>query len=56
MNNEKMKAYNDAKEELDGVVHFIETIIAGSLDGEDPESITEHTGCSGSCATCGGCH
>ncbi|MBQ6568960.1 MAG: YlbF family regulator [Clostridia bacterium] len=57
MDNENMKAYDAAKEEFDSVIHFVETIISGSLEGEDPDEITEHSGgCSGSCSTCGGCH
>lgn len=57
METEAMKEYNLAKTDFDSMMNFVETIIAGSVNGEDPEEITEHTGgCSGSCSTCGGCH
>ena len=47
--------YNTAKAELDSLVNEINTVISKTLDGEDPE-ICDTTACTGSCATCGGCH
>ena len=50
-----MVEYNTAKAEVDTMVGEINTIISKCLDGEDPETC-EATACTGSCATCGGCH
>ena len=51
-----MVEYNTAKVEVDAMVGEINTIISKCLDGEDPETCDTSAGCSGSCATCGGCH
>ncbi len=50
-----MVEYNTAKAELDALVNEINTVISKTLDGEDPETC-DTTACTGSCATCGGCH
>ena len=50
-----MVEYNTAKAALDSLVNEINTVISKTLDGEDPETC-ETTACTGSCATCGGCH
>ena len=56
MGNENMAAYNIAKREMDGVLSFIQEIIAAAANGDDPDAVEESTSaCSGSCATCGGC-
>ena len=55
--NKNMSAYNDAKNEVDGLVDFVMQILRGSLDGEDPDQIEQKSGgCSGSCSSCSGCH
>lgn len=56
MMNPSMTAYNAAKAELDAIVNQINAIIELCLNGEDPATCEPHSGCSGSCATCGGCH
>ena len=57
MANKNMSAYNDAKNEVDGLVDFAMQILRGSLDGEDPDQIEQKSGgCSGSCSSCSGCH
>ena len=57
MANKNMSAYNDAKNEVDGLVDFVMQILRGSLDGEDPDQIEQKSGgCSGSCSSCSGCH
>lgn len=56
MSNEHMSAYNDAKNEMDNLLRQITTIINMSANGEDPETCDANYGCTGSCATCGGCH
>ncbi len=50
-----MVEYNTAKAALDSLVNEINTVISKTLDGEDPETC-DTTACTGSCATCGGCH
>lgn len=56
MNNPNMIAYNTTKQEVDRMMNFVTQILTGSVNGEDPDSIEEQTGCSGSCEGCSGCH
>lgn len=56
MKNASMTAYNEAKPALDTLINQVARIITLSAQGEDPQSIDEQEGCSGSCGTCGGCH
>lgn len=51
-----MVEYNTAKVELDAMINEINTVISKTLDGEDPETCETTSACTGSCATCGGCH
>lgn len=53
-----MKAYNDAKEELDALLQSVNYIISMAANGEDPMTCPEEPlhNCGGSCSTCGGCH
>lgn len=55
MSNERMIAYNEAKDAYDVLFNRINAIIQNSSDGEDPETTDFTPSCSGSCATCGGC-
>lgn len=55
MNNEYMKAYNEAKLELDGILNRVNAIINQSAQGEDPKTTDYHESCHGNCASCGGC-
>ena len=56
MNNPSMIAYNATKGEMEKLVNYIQAIITGSANGEDPETIQEPSSCTGSCSSCGGCH
>ena len=56
MANPAMVEYNTAKAMLDQMVNEVNTIISKCLDGEDPATCEVSDGCTGSCATCGGCH
>ena len=56
MANEVMINYNDSKLALDDLIAQINTIISKTCAGEDPLTCDAGSGCSGSCATCGGCH
>ncbi len=53
-----MKAFNEAKEEIDTLLQSINYIISMAANGEDPMTCPEQAphNCSGSCSTCGGCH
>lgn len=57
MQNENMQNYNSAKQEFEAKFQRVVAIIQNSADGEDPET-TDYisSSCTGSCATCGGCH
>ena len=52
----EMLAYNQAKAELESALNFISQIISGSANGQDPDEIEQEVSCTGSCASCGGCH
>lgn len=56
MRNENMARFNDAKSEFDGMMIEINKILQLCANGEDPETCEPTSSCTGSCATCGGCH
>lgn len=56
MSSKSMLDYNTAKAELDSMLNDINSIIMQCVDGEDPTTAEPHTGCSGSCSSCSGCH
>ena len=56
MSSEAMLEYNAAKVDLDSLMNEVNVVISKTLEGEDPETCDTTAGCSGSCATCGGCH
>ncbi len=56
MSNEKMIAFNDAKDSFDVLMKRISAILQQSSEGENPDTADYTPSCSGSCATCGGCH
>lgn len=57
MGSEGMVAYNEAKEEAEGLISYIDAIINTAMNGGDPMSVQEpQAGCSGSCSSCSGCH
>lgn len=51
-----MIAYNTAKDVIDREITFIQQILIGAANGEDPDSIQEQPACTGSCDSCSGCH
>ena len=55
MNNEHMKAYNDAKQNFDKVLQRVLAIVQNSADGEDPDTTDFSEDCTHDCSTCGGC-
>ncbi len=57
MNNEVMKAYNDAKLGVDKMMADVMAIIQMCSEGADPETCEiPEGGCTGSCSSCSGCH
>ena len=56
MASEPMVEYNTAKALLDQMMNEVNIVLSKSLDGEDPDTLTIESGCTGSCSTCGGCH
>lgn len=57
MSNPNMVAYNEAKQEIQGLMNYIDLIINTAVDGEDPMAVQEpSSGCGeGGCASCAGC-
>ena len=55
MSNKNMLVFQGAQKALEDLVNNINQIISLCANGEDPETCQPSTGCSGSCATCGGC-
>ncbi len=52
-----MVEFNSAKEDLDKLLQCVNYIITCAANGEDPMTCPEEPPhCSGSCASCGGCH
>lgn len=51
-----MAAYNEAKSQMDTLLRRVNAIIEQSASGGDPETADYVESCSGSCATCSGCH
>ncbi len=57
MTNPSMLAYNDAKDNIKGLISHINAIIAAAVDGDDPMLVEEpNSGCGdGGCSSCSGC-
>lgn len=56
MSHPAMIAYNSAKQEVDQFMDYITRILSAGVNGEDPDTVEEQAACSGSCASCPGCH
>lgn len=56
MQNENMAAFNNAKEAIDNMMNQITMILGLTIEGQDPETCEIEHNCTGSCASCGGCH
>ncbi len=56
MNNPRMIVFTAAQKSLESLVENMQQIITMSANGEDPATCEPSSGCTGSCATCGGCH
>ena len=56
MASEGMVAYNAAKADAEALISHIDAIINTAMNGGDPMLVeAPAAGCSGSCASCGGC-
>jgi cell fate (sporulation/competence/biofilm development) regulator YlbF (YheA/YmcA/DUF963 family) len=58
MANENMRAYEEARAEIDKLMTYLTGILGMCLQGADPatcEPAQEHE-CGGECSSCGGCH
>ena len=58
MTNKNMLAYNEAKQDIRGLINHINAIITAAIDGEDPMVVEEPqpAGCGEEgCASCSGC-
>ena len=55
MKNKNMIVFQAAQKALEDLVSNVNQIITMCANGEDPETCQPSSGCSGSCATCGGC-
>lgn len=56
MENECMINFNQARDEMDSLLSQINNIITMCANGEDPDTCSAFSGCSGSCDSCSGCH
>lgn len=55
--NQKMIDYNNAQDEFNDFMDYIEHILSESADGKDPDKVEKpEIGCTGDCSSCGGCH
>ncbi|MBO4877356.1 MAG: YlbF family regulator [Ruminococcus sp.] len=55
MTNKNMIVFSAAQKSMEALVGNIQQIITMCANGEDPDTCEPSTGCTGSCATCGGC-
>lgn len=59
MANPNMKAYEEARQEIDSLMQYINGIFSLCLQGEDPATCEPHNhehDCGGECSSCSGCH
>ena len=54
MSNESMVAYNEAKNEVDQLMQYINAILVTAVNGGDPMTVEEPSSCGGDCAGCSG--
>ncbi|MBQ8944047.1 MAG: YlbF family regulator [Clostridia bacterium] len=56
MENENMKAYEAARQEIDSLMNYLTGILGMCLQGADPATCEPpQGGCGGDCSSCGGC-
>lgn len=55
MENKNMIVFTAAQNALEALINNMQQIITMCANGENPDTCEPSTGCTGSCATCGGC-
>ncbi len=55
VNNENMRRYNAAKQEIDGLLNQMVSIMQLCAQGEDPATCQPAASCGGDCGGCSGC-
>lgn len=55
MANENMVELSAAKDEMETLLTFVNQIITGASNGQDPDTIEFSASCGGSCSSCAGC-
>lgn len=55
MSNESMAKYEDAKNDINKLITYINAILTTAVSGGDPDGVTEPEGCSGGCDGCESC-
>lgn len=53
--NQNMREYNAARNEFQELLTFINQIVNGSANGENPDTIEFQAACGGDCGGCAGC-
>lgn len=53
--NPNMLELTEARNDMESLLTFINQIITGSSNGQDPELIEMQEDCGGSCSSCAGC-
>ncbi len=48
-----MQTFNEARNELDGLMNYITQILYLCINGEDPATCEPQQGCGGNCGSCG---
>ncbi|MDE5946924.1 MAG: YlbF family regulator [Oscillospiraceae bacterium] len=56
MQNENMIKFSEKRDVMDNLINEITGIITLCANGEDPDTCEVHSGCSGDCCSCDGCH
>jgi cell fate (sporulation/competence/biofilm development) regulator YlbF (YheA/YmcA/DUF963 family) len=53
--NPNMLELTEARTEMEELLTFVNQIVTGSGNGQNPETIEFSAGCGGSCSSCAGC-
>ncbi|MDL2232316.1 YlbF family regulator [Ruminococcaceae bacterium OttesenSCG-928-L11] len=54
--NPNMVELSDARNDMEYLLNFVNQIVTGSSNGQDPEAIQYAESCGGSCSSCSGCN
>ena len=55
MSNENMQNYVQKKNYMEELLNYIYQIVAASINGSDPYTVEQSSGCTGNCSSCGQC-